>query len=361
MRIGIDGRAAFLGRGGIAVYVRRLTEALARTEPQDEVRVYGYRFRRAGAGTGFPALPPNARVLGWPIPSRGAEVLARLGFGADRLLGGCDVLHATDYLLLRPTRAPLVATVHDVLFAEMPRCYTPGMRRGLHAATRALVRRAARIVVPSVRTKIALVERFAADPGRVDVTPLAPRPLPDVPAAAAARPYVLAVGTLEPRKNVARLLEAHRRARAAGLDADLVVAGARGWMDDDLVRALSTTPGVRWEGAVDDARLSALFQGALALAYPSLGEGFGLPVAEALSLGVPVLSSAGTACADLAGDAALLVDPYDADAIADGLVRLATDDGLRAALAARGRARAAAWTWEATARATRVAYARAAA
>ena len=132
-------------------------------------------------------------------------------------------------------------------------------------------------------------------------------------------------------------------------------------MDDDLVRALSTTPGVRWEGAVDDARLSALFQGALALAYPSLGEGFGLPVAEALSLGVPVLSSAGTACADLAGDAALLVDPYDADAIADGLVRLASDDGLRAALAARGRARAAAWTWEATARATREAYARAAA
>jgi glycosyltransferase involved in cell wall biosynthesis len=116
---------------------------------------------------------------------------------------------------------------------------------------------------------------------------------------------------------------------------------------------------VRWEGEASDERLASLLRGATALAYPSLGEGFGLPVVEAMAEGIPVLTSAGTACADVAGDAGWIVDPYDVDAIADGLARLVDDSALRATLAARGRAKAGTWSWTRTAEGTREAYVRA--
>ena len=362
MRVGLDWRPATGGRGGIPVYVRALADAYARRFPDDRLLLYAHRLRPR---RGTP--PAAARLHAAPLPSRAADVLARLGVGADRLLGGCDVLHLTDYAFLRPTRAALVVTVHDVLFHELPRCYTPGMRRGLSTFVRRAVRAATRLVVPSARTKIALVERFGAREERVDVVPLAPRPFPAtgsarLPAsgpAPAPRPYVLSVGTLEPRKNHLRLLAAHRAALAAGADVDLVVAGARGWLDDAVVAALAAAPRVRWEPSPDDARLAALLAGATALAYPSLGEGFGLPVVEAMAAGVPVLTSAGTACAEVAAGAAALCDPYDVDALADGLRRLVGDADLRRDLAARGRARAAALSWEATAEGTRAAYARA--
>ena len=360
MRVGLDWRPTYGQRGGIPVYVRRLAAAYAERFPADELRLYGHQLRRRAAGPGTAAGPAGARLHDLRLPSRAVDALARFGVGADRLVGGCDVFHLTDYAWLRPTRAPLVATVHDVLFLELPRCYTADMRRGLLAFTRRVVRSAARIVVPSVRAKSGLVERLGADPARVDVVPHAPRDLPDVPAAREARPYLLTVGTLEPRKNHARLLDAYARLRASGVEVDLVVAGAPGWLDDDIRARLAASPGVRYEGAVSDERLGALYRGAVALAYPSLGEGFGLPVLEGLHLGVPVVTSAGTACADVAGESALLVDPYDVDALADGLARILSDRALRDDLVRRGRARAAAFTWTRTAEATRESYVRAA-
>ena len=358
MRVGIDWRPAVSGRGGIAAYVRALVGAYAPRFPDDRLALYGHRLR---PGPARRDAPPGARVCATRLPSRAAEVLARFGVGADRLVGGCDIFHLTDYALLRPTDAALVATVHDVLFAELPRCYTPGMRRGLAATTRRLVARADRLVVPSLRTKVGLVERFGADPSRVDVVPLGARPLdPSVPPSPAVRPYVLALGTLEPRKNLLRLLAAHRVAVARGLDADLVVAGARGWLDDDVVAALAAAPRARWEDRPDDRRVAALLRGAAGLAYPSLGEGFGLPVVEAMAAGVPVLTSAAVPCLERAPDAALLVDPYDVEALADGLGRLVGDGALRARLVARGAAAAAALPWTRTAEGTREAYLRAA-
>jgi len=171
---------------------------------------------------------------------------------------------------------------------------------------------------------------------------------------------VLALGTLEPRKNLARTLDAHARALARGLDVDLVVAGAVGWQCDALVARLRSAPRVRWEERPDDARLARLLAGARALLYPSLGEGFGLPVLEGMSQGVPVVTSAGTACADVAEGGALLVDPYDVDALADALRRVVEDRALAVALVARGRARAATFSWARTAEGTRAAWARAA-
>lgn len=384
MRIGLDWRPTYAGRGGIAVYVRELASAVARRFPDDRLHLYGHQLRDRAAVRAARSRsgPAPARLADAPLPSRLAEMLARLGVGADRLVGGCDVFHLTDYAWLRPTRAPLTATVHDVLFEELPACYRPEMRRGLRTVTRAIVRHAARIVVPSVRTKIALVERFRADAGRVDVVPLAARRLspaegaaegggaggggparvgaPSASGPAPGAPYLLALGTLEPRKNLARTLDAHACAVARGLDVDLVVAGAVGWRCEDVVSRLRTAPRVRWEERPDDARLAGLLAGARALLYPSLGEGFGLPVLEGMAHGIPVVTSAGTACADVAEGCALLVDPYDVEAMADAFRRVVEDRALAGALVARGRARAATFSWARTAEGTHAAWARAA-
>lgn len=355
------------GRSGIPVYVRNLVEGLAAGFPGDRLLLYGHglRMRRALAGARTRPEFENARLLRGPVPARAAEVLARLGFGPDRLVGGCDVFHLTEYAWLGRPQAPLVTTVHDVLFEELPSCYTARMRRGLRHVTRVLVRESARIVVPSVRTKIGVVERFGADPERVDVVPLAPRRFVEnaagSPPESRGRPYVLAVGTVEPRKNLARTLAAHARLVTRGIDADLVVVGQRGWLTRDAMDAVARSSRVTWEESASDERLGALYRGAAALAYPSLGEGYGLPVAEAMAMGVPVVTSAGTACAEVAGDAALLVDPYSVDAIEGALGRILEDPSVAAALRARGLTRAAGWSWEATAAATRAAYERAAA
>ena len=325
--------------------------------PEDELTLWGHRFRTANRRDG--KAPAGARLAEGRLPSRAQEVLGRVGFGPDTLAGGVDLAHLTDYvnLPLDPRRLRVVATIHDVLFRELPRCYTRDMRRGLEAVTTRLVRRAARLIVPSSRARTALLEHYDVTPDRIDVIPHGVTGLPDAkPAREYGTDYLLFVGTLEPRKNLARLLEAHARLATR---VPLVVVGARGWLDDDLVDALGTRAQVHWEGAVDDARLAALYRGARLLAYPSLGEGFGLPVLEAMAIGLPVVVGRATAPADVAADAGLAVDPHDVDAIAGALTRLLDDPVLARTLGERGRRRAADFTWERAARSTRVTYERA--
>lgn len=356
----LDYRPALFGRGGIATYARELVAGLARVRPDDALLLWAHRFRRPPRDPDF-SPPPGARLYAGRLPSQAASFLARLGIGVDRLVGGVDVVHWTDYVaspLPAPGR-PVVATIHDVLFEELPGAYTPAMRRGLRAVTTRIVRRAERLLVPSARSRDALIAFYGARPERVDVIPHGVRPLPAAPPAREYGRYVLFVGTLEPRKNLARLLEAHARLDRVGAGFGLVVAGPRGWMDDGLVAAMGRSAGVVWEEDVRPARLASLYRGALALAYPSLGEGFGLPVLEAMAEGVAVIVGEDTACADLAGDVALAVNPRSVDALAGALEALANDDALRRTLAARGRERAKAFTWERAARATWRSYERA--
>ncbi|MFQ3661823.1 MAG: glycosyltransferase family 1 protein, partial [Chloroflexaceae bacterium] len=172
-------------------------------------------------------------------------------------------------------------------------------------------------------------------------------------AAALEAPYFLYIGTIQPRKNLTRLIEAF--AHAGPDDALLVIAGRRGWLSEPIVRRvaeLGLTNRVRFPGYVPDADLPALLSGALAFVFPSLYEGFGMPVLEAMACGAPVLTSTTSALPEVAGDAALLVDPCDTDAIAAALRRLAADAPLRASLRARGLVRAADFTWERCARKT---------
>jgi glycosyltransferase involved in cell wall biosynthesis len=257
----------------------------------------------------------------------------------------------------RPDAPPAATFVHDLAFRVRPREVPWQQRAYLGSILAPSLRHSAAVLVPSEVTRADLLEHYAI-PGlaaRVHViTPgvaleaVQPGSLPEglMPG------FVLAVGTIEPRKNYPRLLAAYRRLKARGLDVPLVVAGRVGWAYGDALDELRREPGVLLLGHVDDPTLRALYRAAAVLALPSLYEGFGLPLLEAMSEGLPALAGSAGALPTLAGDAALLVDPLDVDAIADGLGRLLEDEPLRKRLAAAGRERAARYSWGAAAAAT---------
>ena len=267
----------------------------------------------------------------------------------ERATGAVDVCHST-LAIPAATKAPHVVTVHDVAFVRAPERFTAHgvrvMRKGLERC-----RRAELVLCPSATTIGDLVELGFDErtvrlvPWGVAAEPVSAAEVQDVRSRyALPERFVLYVGTVEPRKNVARLA----RAAATLSELPLVVAGAPGWGE-----AGQDEDGVRFLGFVPDRDLPPLYASATVFAYPSLDEGFGLPVAEAMAYGLPVVTSRGTATEETAGGAAVLVDAADVDSIRDGLVT-ALDDALR--LAARSRARAAELSWDATVAATLAAY-----
>jgi glycosyltransferase involved in cell wall biosynthesis len=252
-----------------------------------------------------------------------------------------------------------VAMVHD-LFGFDGRFGAPPGGAAERLTLPLAARRAAGFVCNSHATRADLVRHFPALADRSAVIPLGvePRFARAVPGAVperygVPRPYVLAVGTREPRKNLPRLVRAF-----AGLPADLreryslAIAGKPGWGDAETERLASAQPGVVLTGYVEDDDLPALYAGAEAFAFPSLAEGFGLPVIEAMAAGTPVLTSNCSSLAEVAGDAARLVDPGDERAVRAGLEELLEDVSLRDRLAHAGRERAAGFTWRRTARET---------
>ena len=274
--------------------------------------------------------------------------------------GPLDVVHVTAPVVPPTGGVPMVATVHDLFPVTRPELLTPRgarlLRRGLE-----LVRDEAQVVMVPSEVVAADCREFGIAADRLRVVPWGSTPA-DVPPgqvdAVRARygvegPYALFVGTLEPRKNLARLVDAV--ARLGRPDLTLVVAGPDGWGDAGVEPTASRVRTVL-AGRVPAADLPALMAGAAVFCFPSLAEGFGLPVLEAMAVGAPVVTSAGTACAEVAGDAAVLVDPLDVDSLAGGLAQVLDDSDLADRLRAAGRARAAAHTWSSVADATVAAY-----
>jgi glycosyltransferase involved in cell wall biosynthesis len=306
----------------------------------------------------------STRRLAWPgrLLTRAWVTLRRPALPAG-LLDRLDLVHATS-AAVPPTRGrPLVATVHDLAFRHYPEAYPAAGRRYHDRSARIVAGEAARVLVPSESTARDLAELYGVDRGRVTITPLGVE-VPDEPDHAGARrllgelgvrgPFLLAVGTLEPRKNLPRLLDAFGEAAAELPDHWLVVVGPVGW--GPRLRPTWDSVRVKLAGRVGDRLLHALYQAADGLAYPSLYEGFGLPVLEAMANGTPVLTSDRSSLPEVAGGAALLVDPLDRAAIAAGLVRLAGDAALRDRLTEAGQRRAAGFSWRATAAATWATY-----
>ncbi|MPY93262.1 MAG: glycosyltransferase [Acidimicrobiia bacterium] len=318
------------------------------------------RHRRPPDPSWAPPVP--VRVL--PLPRR-ALYEAWHGLrrpSVERATGPVDVVHATG-VAVPPRRAPLVVTVHDLAFLADRRRYT---RHGVRFFMRALelARRDADLVLCSSEATRRECEAAGFDPSRLRVVPLGVRGRA-APAAAVtvarhryglARDYVLWVGTAEPRKNLPVVVEAFRQLGRD--DLDLVLVGPDGWHVDlpELVRPLGEQ--ARLLGFLPVADLDAVTAGARAFCYPSLLEGFGLPVADALVQGTPVVTSAGTATAEIVADGAgTAVDPRDPAAVAEALGAILEDEAFAAGLVAAGRARAAELTWERTAERTLAAYA----
>jgi glycosyltransferase involved in cell wall biosynthesis len=330
--------------GGIGTYALGLLWGLRRLEPgtSPDITVLASRRTRRAPGPD-PLAGPGLPVRSVPLPG---PVLTRLWdaglVGAPR---GFDVVHAVSLAAPSGGAAPLVAMVHDLLWRSHPEAYPPRGRAWHEAALQRLLRRASRIVVPSDAVAAELAGVGAA-PRDVVVVPHGSDhlPPPDGPATEAllARngvhgPFLLAVGTLEPRKNLDRLFDAYQRARSRLPEPwPLVVVGPTGWGD-----RLRHVGGVVLAGSVAPGVLAGLYDRARLLAYVPVGEGFGLPPIEAMAAGAPVVASP----LPSTGGAALEVDPLDVDGIAEALVAVATEEALADDLRRRGAAHAARLRW----------------
>jgi glycosyltransferase involved in cell wall biosynthesis len=256
-----------------------------------------------------------------------------------------------------------VSTVHDLVAFRYPETFPPGPRRLKQTLLRRTARLAAHIIVPSEATKRDLVEILAVDPERVTVVPHGVDPPPEaVGGPPHPRPYFLYLGTLEPRKNLVRLIQAYRTLKRAHADApDLVLAGKPGWLYTPIYQeAARVDPphAVVFLGYVENARVWAWYRHAVAFCFPTLYEGFGLPVLEAMAAGCPVITADRGAVREVADGVGILVDPEDVGAIAEALRAAWLERSRLQDQVAAGVARARAWTWTRTAELTRAVYQR---
>jgi glycosyltransferase involved in cell wall biosynthesis len=311
IRAGVDISPLVQTRAGTARHVNGLLGALA---GRDGIDVQPLSFGGSGR------VASVARDTWWYYA------------GLPRAARGLDVLHCTTFRGPLRSRVPFTVTLHDLALVRRPELFPRWHRLSGRAGIGRVARAAGRVLAVSEFTKQEAVELLGVPEERVTVIGNAVDPVFSPDGSRADGEYVLAVGTLEPRKNLGRIVEAARR---AGLE--LRVVGARGWGGVE-------TPG--WVGEVSDEALAGLYRGARALAFPSLYEGFGIPVLEAMACGAPVVTSTGGATEETAGGAAVLVDPLDVDAIAAGLLEA---DARREELRALGLARARAFSWDAVA------------
>lgn len=350
MTIGIDiSRLGVAARTGTEQYTYELLGALARLDRERAYRLYCNTLPAA-----LPPIGSNMRLRSMPFPRLWTH--GRLSW--EMALHPPDVLFVPAHVLplVRPRRS--VVTIHDLGYEHFPQAHPRRQRLYLRVSTLWSVRAATAIIAISGATRDDLVTRYRVPSDKIrvihhGVNPRL-RPIEDRAIIDAVRtrynisaPYFLYIGTIQPRKNLVRALEAF--AAAASRSFQFVIAGKRGWLSagiEQRVAELNLGDRVRFTGYVDDNDVPALLSGAHAFVFPSLYEGFGMPVLEAMACGTPVLTSTTSSLPEVAGDAALLVDPTDTTAIAAALEQLATDTALGERLRARGLARAASFTWE---------------
>ncbi len=360
IRVALDAHVVGRRQTGNETYVVNLGSALAARSDVDTIAY-------VDAGTRWPDGLTAPRLRSLRIASRALRIPVELPYRArtDR----ADVLHV-QYVRPPIVRMPVVTAIHDVSFEDLPGLFSRPTTARLRMSIRLSAKHSAAVVTLSEFTKARLLHHYDLDPDKVIVAPAGVsgrwKRLPSAEATDRLRGlelparFVLAVGNLHPRKNIPRLIRSVDHLRRSGLDdVGLVVAGQPGWRADEVNDAIASVRGEDWvrlTGYVTDSVLEALYNAALVVAYPSLYEGFGLPVAEALAIGAIVVASDSTSIPEVAGDAAVLIDPTDDDALSAGLERAATDTSLRERLAAAGPRRAATLTWAACAEATVSAY-----
>lgn len=360
VRIAIDVTPLIGVRTGVGAALAEIVDALAALDEPPVLEPYALSLRARQhrrdlpRGTHFVPFPATVLLRSW---------VRRDAPRIDAFLGRADVLHATNYLA-PPSRHPTLVTVYDCSFVRYPELCTPEVQ-AFEPALRRAIARGATVHTSSEFVAGEIDELFGPglrDAARIAVVPLgvpkldAPARLdPTTAAHVGTAPYVLAIGTIEPRKNLPRLVRAFAAVASDDADVRLVLAGKDGIDRPALDAEIAALPeGVRARvvltGPVDDASRHALLDGATVVAYPSLYEGFGFPVLEAMACNVPVVSTDAGSIPEVAGDAALLVDPFDVDALAGALLRVLHDGALRDQLVERGEERVRRFSWAATAR-----------
>jgi glycosyltransferase involved in cell wall biosynthesis len=360
LRVGIDGRAFSSPAAGVRRYVHQLVPALIATGQPIEIVALGGTADVPAAVTHVdePAHPPTN--LGWTL----------VGLPAAARRADVDLIHAPAYTAPFLSRRPLVVTIHDVSYERHPEWYPyrrDFMRRAFY---RRSAKAATRILTDSAFSASEIVSAYGIPADRITVVPLgaaagfapADRDVPvDLPAGVTT-PFLLHVGDLHERRNLPMLVDALIAARrhfggSAGLS--LVLAGVDRGVGDGLCAIVADAgmpDAVVRLGVVEEERLQTLYRAAAALVYPSLYEGFGLPVLEAMASGTPVIASRAASIPEVLGDAGILLPPDNSHDWTEAILRVMNDEGVRTAMKVAGLARAATFTWARTARLTLDAY-----
>jgi glycosyltransferase involved in cell wall biosynthesis len=357
MRLAVEVTTCTAGRTGIGYYTEHLVDGLLQTcASQDELVLIS---NRAPAPELARRWADHLRVEGAPVRALWMQAQA------PRLLSGigADVAAFPNYVAPLASPCPSIVFVHDLALLSTPELFTPRKRLLMRPLLRQSVLAAARVATVSEASRRDITTWLGVDAARIAVLPGAAHPSCGLPADDLAavrarhglrRPYVLTMGTLEPRKNLLTLLQAWDDLGPCAAELDLVVVGGRGWHDHELLRALEARRSqgrVRWLGYLPEPELVALYGGAKLFVYPSRLEGFGLPVIEAMACGVPVVASDVPALREVAADAACLVPPGVASPLAAAMKRLLSDENAAQETREKGRLRAQTFSWTRTAEA----------
>ncbi len=370
MHIGIDVSSAVNQRAGIGRYTRQLVKNLLRPDSED----YFSLFTFYGDEKGFSQDVGSAEKVEFKskhYPGRFFRfmlfALYATGLSPDFLVSPLDLFHSPDHVFPACKKIPTVLTIHDLAFLIYPENYTRINRRYLMAMIPKSVRNARKIITDADNTKKDLVRLLKVPEEKIHV--IHPgiesrfRPMSkDNGTEIRARYYVpndfylLYVGTLEPRKNLANLIKAYYEIKNnKGIQHKLVICGAAGWLYQKLFKLvveLDLQNDIVFTGHIPDEHLPAVYSRAELLIYPSIYEGFGLPPLEAMACGIPVICSNTSSLPEVVGDAAILIDPYNIEKIAEAMIRVISDEDLKSELKEKGLKRAKAFTWEKTAEET---------
>ena len=367
MRLGIDFTSASRERAGIGRYARELIRALSRIDQTNSYVLFVPRDAHAEL-LQF-AWPSNFKIVRAPLTERYLAALwhrARVPLPIETFIGAVDVFYSPDFLLPPTFARRKLVTVHDLSYVRVPECFPAPLLNYLNRAVPQSVARADMILADAASTQRDLIDVYRVPPEKIRVlySGVDPRFHPNVSVESRARvrelthskPYLLSVSTIQPRKNYVRLIEAFAKITSDKLpitDLQLVISGAKGWMFEAVFQAverLNLRDRVLFPDFVSDDDLPALYAGATLFVYPSLYEGFGLPVAEAMACGAPVVSSNASSLPEVGGDAVLYFDPRNVDAIAETIRRALSDESLQNDLRARGIAQAKKFSWDQAAR-----------
>jgi glycosyltransferase involved in cell wall biosynthesis len=366
MKICLDVQSAVVQRAGVGRYTKVLAQHLGRVAPDDEFVFPYFDFKRQGEP--FEVAAGAWRPIHW-CPGRLVQAAWKsTGFPPyEWFAGPADVYHFPNFAIPPMRKGTAVVTVHDLAFMRYPEFAEDRNVRYLNATMPKTISRAAALITVSEFSAREIVELLDVPRNRIYVVyhgisdtfaACEPAAMQSVLASYGIdRPYILTVGTVEPRKNLPFLID--RFEQLTDFDGCLVIAGGRGWKYEPIFERIRNSPrqaDIRYVEYVDDTRLPALYTGAQAFVLPSLYEGFGFPPLEAMACGTPVVSSAGGSLAEVLGHAAIVLDTFEPDRWNDALRRVISDSALREDLRAKGRAHAATFTWESAARATHAVY-----